>query len=64
MGFGETFLAKRHAAGREEGLAEARAELLKFLKENPNITTDQLKDRLRNGDAPSNGKKPGKGRRD
>ena len=58
--FGETFLAKRYRAGR----VEERAELLKFLEENPETTLDQLKDQLRNGDAPSNGKKPGKGRRD
>ena len=78
--FGETFLAKRHAAGREEGLEEGRvegrvegraegrveerSELLKFIEENPETTLDQVKDRLRNGDAPHNGRPPGKTQQD
>lgn len=61
--FGETFLAKRHAAGREEGLVEGikirDAQLLKFLEENPETTLDQLKDRLRNRDVPHNGRPTG-----
>ena len=66
--FGETFLAKRFAAGREEGVEEGLeegvvkgrgerdAELLKLLEESPEVTLDQLKDLLRSGDAPRNGK--------
>ena len=93
--FGETFLAKRFAAGREEGLEEGvvkgreegreegvvkgreegleegvikgrgegreerNAELLKLLEESPEVTLDQLKDLLRSGDAPRNGKESG-----
>ena len=56
MGFGDDFLAKRYAAGREEGLAEARDELLKFLKENPGATIEQVKEWLRDGVAPPVGK--------
>ena len=52
MGFGDDFLAKRYAAGREE----ERSELLKFLEEHPEATVDQLKELLRNGDKPRNGK--------
>ena len=66
--FGETFLAKRFAAGKEEGVEEGLeegvvkgrgerdAELLKLLEESPEVTLDQLKDLLRSGDAPRNGK--------
>lgn len=54
--FGETFLAKRYAAGREEGRAEERSELLKFLEENPGATVDQVRELLRNGDLRRNGK--------
>jgi len=81
--FGETFLAKRFAAGKEEGLEEGlekgrgegvvkgraegvakgrgerNAELLKLLEESPEVTLDQLKDLLRSGDAPRNGKDSG-----
>ena len=69
--FGETFLAKRFAAGKEEGLEEGLeegvvkgrgerdAELLKLLEETPEVTLDQLKDLLRSGDAPLNGKESG-----
>ena len=86
--FGETFLAKRFAAGREEGLEEGvvkgreegreegvvkgrgegreerDAELLKLLEESPEVTLDQLKDLLRSGDAPRNGKESGQSRPD
>ena len=72
--FGETFLAKRFAAGKEEGLEEGvekgrgegrgerNAELLKLLEESPEVTLDQLKDLLRSGDAPRNGKDSGEER--
>ena len=86
--FGETFLAKRFAAGKEEGLEEGvvkgreegreegvvkgrgegreerDAELLKLLEESPEVTLDQLKDLLRSGDAPRNGKESGQSRQD
>ena len=62
--FGETFLAKRHAAGREEGRVEERSELLKFIEENPDITTEQVKEWLRDGVARRNGDGGGKERRD
>ena len=78
--FGETFLAKRFAAGKEEGLEEGvvkgreegreegrgerDAELLKLLEESPEVTLDQLKDLLRSGDAPRNGKESGQSRPD
>ena len=78
--FGETFLAKRFAAGREEGLeegvvkgreegreemrAEVQAELRRFLSENPETFADQVKDWLGNGDAPRNGHGPGTEQRD
>lgn len=48
MGFGDDFLAKRYQAGR----VEVRAELLKFLAENPGATVEQLKEWLRDGVAP------------
>ena len=77
--FGDDFLAKRFAAGKEEGLEEGvvkgreegreegrekgrgerDAELLKLLEESPEVTLDQLKDLLRSGDAPRNGKGSG-----
>ena len=65
--FGDDFLAKRFAAGREEGLvkgreemrAEVQAELRRLLAENPETFADQVKDWLSNGDAPRNGKNPG-----
>ena len=89
--FGETFLAKRFAAGKEEGLEEGLekgrgegleegvvkgreegleegvvkgrgerdAELLKLLEESPEVTLDQIKDLLRSGDTPRNGKESG-----
>ena len=73
--FGETFLAKRFAAGKEEGLeegvekgrvdgreemrAEVRAELRRLLAENPETFADQVKDWLGNGDTPRNGQGPG-----
>ena len=90
--FGETFLAKRFAAGKEEGLEEGvvkgreegleegvvkgreegvvkgrgerDAELLKLLEESPEVTLDQLKDLLRSGDAPRNGKESGQSQPD
>ena len=64
MGFGDDFLAKRYAAGREEGLTEARSELLKFLGENPRATVEEVKEWLRNGDLRRNGDGGGKGRWD
>ena len=65
--FGDDFLAKRLAAGREEGVvkgreemrAEVRAELRRLLAENPETFADQVKDWLGKGDAPRNGKNPG-----
>lgn len=53
--FGETFLAKRYAAGREDGREERDEEMLKFLEENPEATVDQLKELLRGGEWPRNG---------
>ena len=65
--FGETFLAKRYAAGREDGIEEGvekgREEMreerdaawLKFLEEHPEATVDQLKELLRGGDGLRNG---------
>ena len=68
MGFGDDFLAKRYAAGWKEGYAEGleigRAELLKFLKEHPDITAEQIKEWARNGEARRNGDGGGKGQRD
>ena len=73
--FGETFLAKRYAAGREDGLeegvekgrgegreerdAEVRAELRRLLADNPETVAERLQDWLGKGDAPYNGKGPG-----
>ena len=78
--FGETFLAKRFAAGKEEGLeegvvkgreegwgerdAEIRAEFRQLLAEDPETFADQVKDWLGNGDAPRNGKESGQSRPD
>ena len=90
--FGDDFLAKRFAAGKEEGLEEGvvkgreegreegvvkgreegvvkgrgerDAELLKLLEESPEVTLDQLKDLLRSGDLPRNGKESGKSQPD
>ena len=53
--FGETFLAKRYAAGREDGREERDEEMLKFLEEHPEATVDQLKELLRGGELPRNG---------
>ena len=61
--FGETFLAKRYAAGREDGIEEGvekgreerDAELLTLLEEHPEATVDQLKELLRGGDGLHNG---------
>ena len=65
--FGETFLAKRYAAGREDGLEEGvekgrvagrgerDSELLTLLEERPEVTLDQLKELLRGGEPPRNG---------
>ena len=77
--FGETFLAKRYAAGREEGVEIGReegieigreegveirnAQLLKFLEENPGATVDQVRELLRNGDLRRNGKGDGESRK-
>ena len=67
--FGETFLAKRYAAGREDGIeegreerdAEVRVELRRLLAENPDALAERLQDWLGNGDGPRNGKDSGKG---
>ena len=63
--FGETFLAKRYAAGREEGReerdAEVRVELRRLLAENPDALAERLEEWLGNGDGPRNGKGSGKG---
>ena len=59
--FGETFLAKRYAAGREEEREEIRAELRRLLAENPETVAERLEEWLGNGDAPRNGKDSGKG---
>ena len=58
--FGETFLAKRYAAGREEEREEIRAELRKLLAENPEAVAERLEEWLSNGDGPRNGKESGK----
>ena len=58
--FGETFLAKRYAAGREEEREEIRAELRKLLAENPEAVAERLEEWLGNGDGPRNGKDSGK----
>ncbi len=69
--FGETFLAKQYAAGREEGVEIGRGQgrgegieigndqVLKLLEENPGATVEQLKELLRNGDKPRQGKGDG-----
>ena len=73
--FGETFLAKRYAAGREDGLeegvekgrgegreerdAEVRAELQRLLADDPETVAERLQAWLGNGDTPRNGKGPG-----
>ncbi len=73
--FGETFLAKRYAAGREEGLEEGveigrgqgrgegigigNDQVLKLMEENPGATVDQIRELLRNGDGRRNGKDSG-----
>ena len=59
--FGETFLAKRYAAGREERDEEIRAELRKLLAENPEALAERLEEWLSNGDGPRNEKGSGKG---
>lgn len=58
--FGETFLAKRYRAGR----VEERAELLKFLEENPGATAEQVEAWARSRDSRRNGDGGGKGRQD
>ena len=76
--FGDEFLAKRYQSGYIEGYKEGYkegfkigwdkgrggrdAELLKFLEEHPELTRDQVKDLLRSGAVPPNGKAPVKGR--
>ena len=62
--FGETFLAKRHAAGREEGIEIRNDQLLKFLEENPGATAEQVKEWAQNRNARRNGDEGGKGRQD
>ena len=47
--FGDDFLDKRYAAGREDGLAEFKANLRKFLAENPEMGIERLKDWALNG---------------
>lgn len=58
-------MAKRYAAGREEGYAEGieivRAAVLKFLEENPGATAKEVEEWARNGNLRRNG--GGKGRR-
>lgn len=69
--FGETFLAKRYAAGREEGVEigrgqgrdEERSEFLKFLGENPEATAKEVEEWARNRDLRRNGDGGGKERR-
>ena len=58
--FGETFLAKRYAAGREERDEEIRAELRKLLAEDPEALAERLQEWLGNGDGPRKGKDSGK----
>ena len=62
--FGETFLAKRHAAGREEGIEIRNDQPLKFLDENPGATAEQVKEWAQNRNARRNGDEGGKGRQD
>ena len=65
--FGDDFLAKRFAAGKEEGVVKGReemrvevqAELRRLLAENPETFADQVKDWLSKGGAPRNDKNPG-----
>ena len=66
--FGETFLAKRYTAGREDGREEGReemragrdaawrADLSRLLAEDPETVAERLQELLGNGDAPLNGK--------
>ena len=54
--FGETFLAKRYAAGREEGIEIGNDQVLKLMEEHPGATVDQIRELLRNGDLRRNGK--------
>ena len=58
--FGETFLAKRYAVGREEGREEGieigNDQVLKLMEEHPGATVDQIRELLRNGDLRRNGK--------
>ena len=61
MGVGDAFLAKRYAAGWQEEVEIGKAQLLKFLEENPGATVDQIRELLRNGDLRRNGDKGGKG---
>ena len=61
--FGETFWAKRYAAGREEGIEIGNDQALKLMEENPGATVDQIRELLRNGDARRNGDGGGKERR-
>ena len=60
MGVGDDFLAKRYAAGREEGRGEGieigNDQVLKLMEENPGATVDQIRELLRNGDKPRQGK--------
>ena len=66
--FGETFLAKRYAAGREDGLeegrevrdAEVRAELRRLRAEDPETVAERLEEWLGKGDGPRKGKDSGK----
>ena len=63
MGFGDDFLAKRYAAGREDVRAEGRSELLKFLEENPGATVEEVKEWLRNRCSRRKGEETGKKQR-
>ena len=54
--FGETFLAKRYMAGREEGVEMRNAQLLEFLEEHPEATAKEVEEWARNGDKPRQGK--------
>ena len=56
MGFGDDFLAKRYAVGREEGIEIWRAAALKFLEENPGATAKEVEEWARNEDLRRNGK--------
>ena len=63
MGFGDDFLAKRYAAGWQEGVEIRNTQLLKFLEENPGATAKEVEEWARNGDLRRNGDGGGESRK-